>query len=96
MLSFNSFFEEVYLRKRQIIPTNRWGLFDAYLEDSHLSALFAERVNAVLGPVAEALQETFRHTVPGLSAGEDPQWTGFPDEKNREGGKSDDDPGDKA
>ena len=72
------------------------GLKPESPEDSHLLALFAERINAVLGPVAAALQETFRHTVPGLTAGEDPQWTGFPDEKNREGGKSDDDPGDKA
>ena len=51
-------------------------------EEGNLPALFAERLNAVLEPVAEALKETFLHTAPGLTAGEEQQLTWFPDDKS--------------
>lgn len=46
-------------------------------EDGNYQALFAERLNAVLEPVAEALKETFLHTAPALTTGEEQQLTLF-------------------
>ena len=49
-------------------------------EEGNLQAVFSERLDAVLRPVADALKEAFLHTVPALTTGEEQQLAWFSDE----------------